>query len=546
MRLKLPNDMKGLTFDDVSSIEMNDFSVEMLLPALFLMVRTQGRRMGRTPNEPTHFEVYLSKLLQAGVLRGFDDRNRQHLLALWLRTSVVKMGRRSLRRNEEQIMHLYPLTMLTHKAGWPQENSRLRGVHLFLYEALKEEAGSPRELEEVFRRAFGEGVAWVDRGPHFDGQFDGRSELDIETLLSVRFLEALVAVEPARAQAAGPERGRRALLPERSSQMARHILRLVGHCRGLVPTAYLTRMLMAVINCHLLVYTLELVRTVSWLVDQKTDEPEELYLDCTEGGDAYSDELARRCVERDLEGLERYTRALLTLRTLHRYVKHSVELKGRVPRLESDVHGYLKGLVGLAADTTCEAHANVEFALVCGENGVDNVDRDGEGHEGSETAVWLRQLREDRERRPVERIVHVLYEAQRQSGLMNFTKWYYSVGGFNRPAGIVAGNTRGARRVARYRMSNELLGALVHVAMADLEDSAGVLPLRKFLGWLERSFGFCIGRPPGFDRSTEAYGAAGQNFEAFRGKLRQIGVFRDLSDGFDAQYLRLPSVAGGA
>ena len=47
MRILLPKASKGIKFDLLFTIDMNDFDVEMLLPGLFHLVRTKGRRVGK-------------------------------------------------------------------------------------------------------------------------------------------------------------------------------------------------------------------------------------------------------------------------------------------------------------------------------------------------------------------------------------------------------------------------------------------------------------------------------------------------------------------
>ena len=104
----------------------------------------------------------------------------------------------------------------------------------------------------------------------------------------------------------------------------------------------------------------------------------------------------------------------------------------------------------------------------------------------TEAAAYLRDLRDSTDLDSINRLVRALFEAQRKSAMKNMTGWFYSVAGFNRPYGIMSGNTRGARRVARYTLSNELLSTLVHVALADHgweEDGRSVpavrLPLKR-------------------------------------------------------------------
>ena len=57
---------------------------------------------------------------------------------------------------------------------------------------------------------------------------------------------------------------------------------------------------------------------------------------------------------------------------------------------------------------------------------------------------------------------------------------------------------------------------------------------------LATEYGLLIDRPPSSESSAEAVEASRANLEAFKVRLRQIGVFENLSDDFDAQYLRRP------
>jgi hypothetical protein len=314
----------------------------------------------------------------------------------------------------------------------------------------------------------------------------------------------------------------------------------------------LTRFLLSLINFHLFVYSM---RLMNWVIrvtgggNRRGGAPE-VYLDCTGERGSYSDELARACVEGDLETLERYIRASLRLRTLDRFVTSS-NLKAGMPDRETQTEEYLKGLPELASEVRIQARADQEFEQICAENGL-NMNETTEEHEVTEAAIYLRDLRDSFDLDSLDRLVRALFEAQRTSAMKNVTGWFYSVSGFNRPYGVISGNTRGARRVARYTLSNELLSTLLHVALADhgWEEGGRLvpavrLPLREFLTWLERRYGLVIGRPPATETSAEAVEAARRNLEAMKVRLRQIGVFQNLSDDFDAQYLQRPTTTAG-
>jgi len=274
----------------------------------------------------------------------------------------------------------------------------------------------------------------------------------------------------------------------------------------------------------------------------------EIYLDCTGQRGSYSDELARGFVERDLETLERYTRSLLKLRTLDRFLSLNSSQRSTLPDRDSHTSEYLKQLLAVAHDDgRLLARADQEFEQICAENGLGVDDEFSSESEVTEASAFLKDLRDSSESDPIERLVRVLFEAQRKSAMKNVTAWYYSTAGFNRNYGMISGNTRGARRVGRYTLSNELLSALVHVALADeasreggIDRPAPRISLRDFLDRISKRYGLLIDRPPSHENSAEAVEASRANLEAFKVRLRQIGVFENLSDDFEAQYLRRP------
>jgi len=446
-------------------------------------------------------------------------------------------------------MYLFPTTMLTYKAGLPKEIARVRGVHNFVYAVLLSHQHDSVKLDRLFREALGRGLSLEDAEP-FNGRYDGVSDIDMEAMLSIRFLDQL------KAAGVGPEsrevsvtRNAPRLLRE-SAAFAGDIINTLKAYKNDLPTTVLTRFLLTLINWHLFVYSL---RLMNWVVGTattgKSDPQHTVFVDCTGQRGTYCDELARRCFERDLEMLERYARSSLLLRTLDRFVSFAPKLKAELPDRDVKAGEYLREITKLATETRIEAKADQEFEQICADNGL-STSEDTDTTESSEEENYLRELRDNPDLGSMDRLVQALFDAQRKSYLKNLTGWFNSIAGLNRPYGIATGNTRGRRRVARYALSNELLNTWVHAALADsrevqaddIEPSARI-PLRTFVAWLEGRFGVLINRPPDFDTSAEAVAAAHQNFEAFKVRLRQIGVFQNLSDDFDAQYVQRPAPA---
>lgn len=93
MRIILPKASRGVYFDRLFQVEMNDFDVERLLPSLFYLVVTRGRQRGGRVNKPQDFETYLQLLLRHPRIEGFNDDAGRRLLDRWVRSSIVRIGR---------------------------------------------------------------------------------------------------------------------------------------------------------------------------------------------------------------------------------------------------------------------------------------------------------------------------------------------------------------------------------------------------------------------------------------------------------------------
>src|ERR1035438_8728500 len=100
---------------------MNDFDVEMLLPGLFHLVRTKGRRVGK-PIDPELYGEYFDRMTQHPRLTGFSGHSGRTVLDRWVRTSIVKMGKRGRAHTGEKMTYLYPTTMLSYKVRCAEDS----------------------------------------------------------------------------------------------------------------------------------------------------------------------------------------------------------------------------------------------------------------------------------------------------------------------------------------------------------------------------------------------------------------------------------------
>jgi hypothetical protein len=550
MKVTVPTAYRGLKFPKLIEITFDEFDVARLLPGLFFLVVTGGRSRGGRVNPPQELEEYVKRLSHHERLKGFEGEAGRRLLERWVRTSVVRVSSAGKARKEEQIESLHPFSLLTYKAGWPEQGQRLRNVDRFLYEqmlsALSDGDGDSRpvpKLRAVFKQTFGIGVV-IDDTPPYDGRYDGSTPLDAEILLGLAFLDVL---KPTPARYAPDPAGSRAALPGVASALATDLLTFMAtygtrYDVGL-PIAALTRGVMALINFELFVYTIKLMSAVSDLL--KTGElpaamrpdpgasPPELYVDFTREKESPSDELANWCARRDLTAMRRFFEELVLLRTLDRFAEDVGTLAVAVKGLDGPE--YLHALVEHAGFPDVQARAQAELGIVkqttmaAATNATDQ----------EEVEALFQELVLRQDAAPLTTLTQLLAEAQAGTRVESLVKWMGSVGGCNQSFGFIRGTSK--RRASwRYQMTDDLLASLVQLAVMNPSDGEGRISLAAFLAFLETRFGILVARPPSAVEDTATRAAARSNLDAMRRRLRQMGFFADLSDDFSAQYIRSP------
>ena len=550
MKIKLPKAIKGFSFSRLYSFEMNNFEVEALLPALFYLIRTGGKRRGRLV-DATVIDARRDSLANHNKLTGFDDSEGKRSLDKWIRTSFIATAARGRgHRKGEQIFYIRPLSFLSYKPGFPAEGRRVRGVPLFLYHILSEgledePAWSPTHGLRYLRDAFTEGLV-LDSAATYSGRYDEHTPLDIETVGLLYYLDGFENCPPSATQARKPPP---AALERAANRIAEDVKRLVSVYHGRVPDRTLAQFLTGLLNFEMFVYTLELQHVVNRLVDDGEVEPwwnsgqddmpspVRFYVNLVGDRRHTSARMAQEQVEAHFVGVQRFFRNNLILRTLWEFCiipENNIVL--RAPHTGKD---YAR-LLGLRSNSTIIGDARRELRDILTENDI----KIGAMPEDF-AEIWNVPVENS-----FERLINLLDEAQRSANINNMLKWYRSVGGLVRSDGILQGNLRG-RRAWRLHMSEGLLEILVQLCCitpgyADVKADtdhhlANLRPrpvsLTDFLRFLEERYGIIVDRPPDWMGSVENVAAAKENFEALKRRLRQMGVFEDLSDDFNAQYI---------
>lgn len=553
MKVKLPKGLKGVKFSKVLTIDMNDFDIDLFLPSLFYTILAKGKGKARQTNDPKDIQRYIDELAHNSDLRGFDDQVGRKVLERLVRTTLITTGGVGRSNKGEQITSIVPYTILAHKAGFPAEGSRHRGVDAFIYQALGEKMRREGEsLLDKMKSIFGIGVIIGDER-ELGGEYDGETELDTLTRLSIAFLNGFQNTKPRlnrdpNVNPACPE-----LINEFATDIYRYLIEYHKH----MPSQAFTYNLLALINFELFNYTLKLVYAINELVKNPESLPPamrnplepsspQLYLDFTQDVRGRSRVMAKICVRRDIEAYQQFLHSNILLRLLDSYVEPLSYNKQRKARIDTILEGsesgpfYLQGLLFLRDDpalsVNIDTRANADEERIREEN---ELPDDAGNVVDEEDLSWLDDITDVADT-GVERIVNLLVEGQRDSALQHFVRWFSSVGGMKKTHGLLAGSTR-SRASWCYTPSNDLLAVLVQVAAARLS-SEGIqsIRLQEFLQFLEKHYGILIDRPPDMFKGAEYIAAAHDNLRAMQNRLRQMGIFRDLSDDFTIQRLHPP------
>lgn len=554
MKVVVPSAYRGLRFPRLTEITFDEFDVERLLPGLFFLVVTGGRARGKTPNDPKLLRDYVEALSNHQRLDGFQSEAGRKLLERWVRTSVVRVSTAGKARQDEQIESLHPFSLLTYKAGWPEQGHRLRNVDSFLYsqmiEALRGESGGDppaRKLRAILTRTFGAGVE-TDPSPPYDGRYDGSTRVDAETLLGLAFLDVL---SPTPARASAEVTRHRPALPRVARAIATDLLVFLSaygiQYRDGMTLGALTRGMMALINFELFIYTTKLVDGVAELVRTGSlpalmgPEPDgfgpELYVDFTRERESPSDDLARACAQRDLTALRRFFEQLVFLRALDRFADDVGSLAAKVDGLDGP--DYLHALLQESGSPQVLARAQAELGLIR-ETSLASASSPADETEIEDHFKTL-LLRDDAD--ALATLADLLAEAQAKTRVESLVKWVGSVGGCNQPFGLIRGLSK-RRSSWRYQMSDDLLASLVQLAVVHADGDGDRISLENFLGFLDARFGILVARPPRLLDDSAARAAARNNLDAMKRRLRQMGFFADLSDDFTAQYIYSPLRGG--
>ena len=562
MTIQLPKELRGFTYRRVMPADFNTFDTDAFLPSLYFKVISGGHGRARLPNDPQAIDLYLNRLLAQDdlVLREATPSTTK-LVDRLIRTTAATVGKAGEGgKKGDKIQTIDDSTILSFQPGLPFENTAIRRVDDFVYSMLRRQF-SADQMRDLFVDSLGRGVSFSG-SPDIVGTYDQTTDVDTLTRLTLLYLDGFesTGIRELKAQRFDD------VLPGVANGIAKDLARFLRTFASVMSARALTYHFKALISFSLFTYTVKLIHALPALCEnpsrlppamsEEHSQPSQpsIYVDFTEQVGHRSREMAVAGMQRELGQVSPFITSVFLIRQLDAYI---VDLDGKsVERfLEHTVGPQLNGPQSVAAmlklHRESEHRADIE-ALARGTR------RDITRYTGeTKRAVGdpVDTINDEAEIEAVtygvesalDQVVRLLVDAQQTSVNRQVTTWLGSVGGVRKPYGILKGVVGGRGRLGwRYQPSNDLLATLVMMAGVDIPewDPADPRPqpirLRDFLDWLERRFSILVDRPPDTFSGAEYQAAAQDNLRAMLGRLRQMGIFRDLSDDFTVQRLIPP------
>ncbi|CAN2243351.1 hypothetical protein MCEMZLE22_01072 [actinobacterium SCGC AAA044-D11] len=552
-------ELASANFDFLMPITLNETSIErMLIQFLERCVKHGKTAPPRKASDFTELGGSLNlrknlvpSLQKSDKFKNFDGEIGSSLLEGWIRTSLLEMiplGRK--KSDQEQIDYLRLLNVANYRVGLPTSNSRARHrrVDTMTYRVLLNflvSKGADKPMDEIHHAVTTSSLASGVSFPEIERfwpepKYDESTEIDINTLLELRFVELFTSSGVSRSKTDSEIQIPLELpIPEPFIDLASDFY-AITKAYGKISSLELMQMYRSIFSIRLFQIPIRVGRNLSDLFDilekplneVPVNKPAEMFFDFTNDPYSASTSLSNACVVRDLRLLNSYFDHSILLRETERClrtIKSKSEIYDKLSQQEKLL--FLMNNVdsddvsmaaGLRIEGFISSLADSPEALAI----IEDVK--------TESTNFLRAL------------VELVLMDRRSDGLEGIRKWLKGVGGL-RNQGVADSSSilkgTGKAHLWLYSMSDDVLNTLLNLCFLKENGEPrrrNVLEMETILTLLQERFGILIKSPPiGYD-SAEFHKAADENFVAFTKRLKQLGWFEGLSDDFDAQYISRP------
>lgn len=520
---------KAFRFPKVMPIDANNVIFEQAFARLLVLVRTKGLPITSTTKATLHPEDLVDIISQDKEhFQGIkDDPQRKRLLEHWLAsdfTTCVKEGRGHA--GEARIASMKPIHMSTIKLLDPRIRSQDRDASVFLYNVFRDSGLLDAETLLPFLTK-----GTTDFGEHdLKIQEPEAKDLDIEALFLLRLLEHFKVDMPDRRKKVATHDF---LCLAQKQLIINDTARLLVYKQS-IPRRELIQYLIMLLSFHTALYCIKSFGLVNGIVETKRfrcarckgikgeslnelsicSYHPDIFVDLTSGQSETCDQLAKDNVARHYATMYRYFRSHYKLAKLDEFA-----------RTFPGYSGSLDELVKFMGHKDVDAFFRLKLS---------DVTRVEEGEEqDAETQAIV-----DLELPPFDAYVEILTQKTFKTRMRNHRALMASLCGLNRDDGFLHGG-RGQKR--KYVMGNQLLELLVQLAVVDARGGrffTKPITITDFVGWLRNRYGILIDATTTPSDSPDVARALEANYSALKDRLRQLGVFTDLSDASISQVIR--------
>ena len=582
----------------------------MFIRFMELCMRSGGATLQIKGRSPADLEFFIDYLVQCGDIGGLDTESRKEIVSGWIESSLVVWQGKSKQRDPKnrQMAYFRPVTLGVIRACLQADGNDIRYSDLVTYRSCLEDLKlrgvitCHSSLRNLVHKTLGEGIV-MSSGVLAAGaepKYDEHSSIDISALLAMRLLRLFTDARPNDPIISNPQetwpsptwvpdKRRRPVLPSGISHhalldfdnspiaslvFAPEAFAPIG--RDLVsilqsysnePQSTLTELSIALASLRLFQEPLIVADALSSLIREKDTSDEsvstnlgvearnlEMYCDFTNGADLGSLELAKNCVQRDIEKHRRLVADRLHLRVLDHL--GSVLSRGDVANLAAAKASSHRDYVALLFEYYRQDKFDLAGNFLYQEfkSSVSDSSPASENSDQELNQAW-RDVLDEIDEIDVDGVTKFLkvlklgkspgYEA-----LEKQIAWFRTSGGLlstppHKSYGLLSGTVK-ARSTWCYSPSDSLVKALL---LGCFIDDAGSLAqeqirLSELLVRLEQRFGILVSRPPRELNYPNNIRAAAFNQKVFVRRLRLLGCYEGLSDDPTYQYVTRPGVAG--
>lgn len=509
--------------------------LDRVLVNLFLLLRCNGTRpisRGRAKAVVEKVEHHVQQLSTLAGVTGFSEH--PETAKAWLETDIFDLVNRGTPR--EAVSSLRPLHLDSHKirvAKHCRDYNVADTVYAFL------EFGERETLLQL--------RAYLDQGRDArTSRFDGKTNLDLETLTVLKLVEDLPDLFPSQEKVAP-------FAPTCAGQtriLCDDVQRLLAY-RDRVPRPVMIEYLKTVFGLHVAIYTLRLAKQLSgWISDKKANEtcrncpvhgdshipfegcPYQLSFTVDMSGDYRSRmaQLAQESQASTYGKLVDLIKSLFTMNQLLRYAKEEKQLG-----VEDSPWEVLSILMNEPSQLQADFRARLKQIRI-----------DNEANEEELPPEILAIF--DSGLQPFDTFIELVTHVRQKHHLDYLTEMMDKLFQKNSDYGcMVQGKSRSNPR--RWTLGGRQLEVLVQIAVLRWKEHGGrklfhsePVLIDDFIKWIEARYGFVIGgSATGYGRSPvtmDEHHAFRENVRALKDRLREIGFYDDLSDAYVAQTIR--------